>query len=122
MLSHDNLIFESRVICERIEIGKREVLVSYLPFSHVAAQLVDIYLVTTAAATTYFADKDALKGTLLKTLQEARPTRFLAVPRVWEKIQEKMLAIGAQSGFLKKSIGNWAKAQALEHNLKKIRG
>ncbi|XP_044764760.1 very long-chain-fatty-acid--CoA ligase bubblegum [Coccinella septempunctata] len=122
MLSHDNLVFDSRSIFERINIGPKEVLVSYLPFSHVAAQIIDMYVATTAAATLYFADKDALKGSLLKTLQEARPTKFIAVPRVWEKIQEKMLHIGSQSGFLKKSIASWAKAHALEYHLKKIQG
>ena len=43
---------------------------------------------------TYFADKNALKGTLTDTLKEVQPTLFFGVPRVWEKIQEKMVAIG----------------------------
>ncbi len=43
---------------------------------------------------TYFADKNALKGTLTETLKEVQPTLFFGVPRVWEKIQEKMVAIG----------------------------
>lgn len=122
MLSHDNLVFDSRAIFEKIDAGPNEMIVSYLPLSHVAAQIIDMYVATTAAATIFFADKDALKGSLVKTLQEAKPTKFIGVPRVWEKIQEKMLSIGAQSGFLKKSIANWAKAQALEHNLKKMKG
>ncbi|KAL3290030.1 hypothetical protein HHI36_023402 [Cryptolaemus montrouzieri] len=123
MLSHDNLTFDGRAIYERIDIDPgNEVVVSYLPFSHVAAQVVDMYLVMTAGGTLFFADKDALKGSLVKTLQEARPTKFLAVPRVWEKIQEKMISIGAQSGILKKTIANWAKDHALRHHLKKIKG
>lgn len=38
-----------------------EVVVSYLPLSHVAAQLVDIWLGVRFAMTTYFAEPDALK-------------------------------------------------------------
>ena len=34
-----------------------------------------------------------LQGTLLKTLVEAKPTLFFGVPRVYEKIQEKMMEV-----------------------------
>ena len=43
-----------------------------------------------AGATVYFADKNALKGSLVATLKEVRPTIFFGVPRIYEKIQEKM--------------------------------
>lgn len=43
-----------------------------------------------AGATLWFAEPTALQGTLVETLQECRPTFFLGVPRVWEKIEEKM--------------------------------
>lgn len=33
-------------------------------------------------------------GTLVDTLKEVLPTFFFGVPRVWEKMQEKMIAIG----------------------------
>ena len=55
-----------------------EVIVSYLPLSHIAGNMVDIWAVMFSKGTTYFADKSALKGTLVQTLQEARPTIFLA--------------------------------------------
>jgi len=38
-----------------------EVVVSYLPLSHVAAQLIDMWICAGFAMTTYFADPDALK-------------------------------------------------------------
>ena len=73
---------------------KVERLVSYLPLSHVAANILDIFVLMRCQSATYFADKNALKGTLTDTLKEAQPTLFFGVPRVWEKIQEKMVAIG----------------------------
>ncbi|GBG28556.1 Long-chain-fatty-acid--CoA ligase ACSBG2, partial [Hondaea fermentalgiana] len=43
-------------------------------------------------------------------LRAVRPTFFLAVPRVYEKIAEKLKAIGATSTGLKKVISTWAKS------------
>lgn len=124
MLSHDSLTWDSYTIGKRldqIQYGS-EVLVSFLPLSHVAAQMVDIFLTLQFACTVYFADKDAMKGTLVNTLQEAKPTRMLAVPRVYEKIQEKMMAVGAQSGAAKKMISSWAKSVTLQHHLNAMEG
>lgn len=124
MMSHDSLTWDSYSIGKRldqIQYGK-EVLVSFLPLSHIAAQMVDIFLSLQFACTVYFADKDAMKGTLINTLQEAKPTRLLGVPRVYEKIQEKMLAIGAQSGAAKKMISSWAKSVTLQHHMNAMDG
>jgi len=62
------------------------------------------------------------QGSLLKTLQEVRPTRILAVPRVWEKIYEKMQEVGRQSGPIKRAVATWAKGHGLQHNLDKMNG
>ena len=45
----------------------------------------------------YFALPDALKGTLAVQLQAVRPTLFFGVPRVWEKIYEKMMVIAKKT-------------------------
>lgn len=74
------------------------------------------------AATVYFADKNALKGSLLDTLVAARPTAFLGVPRVWEKIYEKMQAVARNNGPIKTWIATWAKAQGLQYNLDRMNG
>jgi len=42
-------------------------------------------------------------------LKDVRPTAFLGVPRVWEKIQEQMVAVGRSQGTLKRRIAVWAK-------------
>ena len=50
----------------------------------------------------YFCQPDALKGSLTVTMREVRPTLFFSVPRVWEKIQEKMVQMGRQTTGIKK--------------------
>ncbi|KAI4494503.1 hypothetical protein M0802_008824 [Mischocyttarus mexicanus] len=123
MLSHDNLIHDTRAVrkCADFELNYEKV-VSYLPLSHVAAQLVDIFLTMSLAATVYFADKNALKGSLVETLVVARPTAFLGVPRVWEKIYEKMQLVARNNSRVKTWIAGWAKAQGLLYNTNKMNG
>ncbi|XP_050345486.1 long-chain-fatty-acid--CoA ligase ACSBG2 isoform X2 [Nymphalis io] len=124
MLSHDNLTWDAFTISERVRDLRPtdECLVSFLPLSHVAAQVVDIYTTLINAVTVYFAQPDALKGSLVETLKEVRPTRFLAVPRVWEKMHEKIMAVGASSGTLKRYIATWAKDKGTQHHLARING
>lgn len=54
------------------------------------------------------------KGSLGETLREVRPTSFLGVPRVWEKMQERMKEIGAKTTGLRKKVADWAKGLGLE--------
>ncbi|XP_050720433.1 long-chain-fatty-acid--CoA ligase ACSBG2-like isoform X4 [Eriocheir sinensis] len=122
MLSHDNITWTAHANCINAEFhAGKEVIVSFLPLSHVAAQMADIYISMYAGATLYFAQPDALKGSLGQTLKEIRPTRFLGVPRVWEKIHEKMMEVGRKTTGVKKSIATWAKSVGIETNNRKQR-
>ncbi|CAL8126075.1 unnamed protein product [Orchesella dallaii] len=123
MLSHDNLTWltQETSLCANFE-GDHEEVVSYLPLSHIAAQTADIYIPLFTQATVHFADPDALKGTLINTLKEVQPTKFVAVPRVWEKMYEKLREIGRANTGLKLKLGNWAKEQGTLYNERKLRG
>jgi len=127
MISHDNIIFESvcvgKILLDTVGIGKepkQERILSYLPLSHVAGFMVDVCspMVMTATkqgwCTTFFARNYDLKaGTIKDRLNAARPTMFLGVPLVWEKVADKIRAIGAANTGMVKRIGDSAKATAL---------
>ncbi|XP_009992808.1 PREDICTED: long-chain-fatty-acid--CoA ligase ACSBG1 [Chaetura pelagica] len=57
------------------------------------------------------------QGSLIDTLKEVQPTSHMGVPRVWEKIMEKLKDASAQSGFMKKKMLSWAMSLSLERNL-----
>lgn len=125
MLSHDNLTwlaYEAATFSGLSEMGSVHELVSYLPLSHIAAQHVDIYQPLCMDGTIFFADSNALKGSLIDTLREIQPTVFMGVPRVYEKFYEKLMEIGSKNKGVTLKIANWAKHQATLHNEEKLAG
>lgn len=74
-------------------------LVSYLPMNHIAAQFLDAIVPTFNRTTVFMAKPDALQKSLSETMRIAKPTFFLAVPRVWEKISD-----GIDQSFLSLSV------------------
>jgi len=123
MLNHDNLTWTAQAgaTATELEFGQ-EIMISYLPLSHIAAQILDVFAILTVAGTIYFADRDALKGSLAKTLRSVRPTKFLAVPRVFEKMQEAMVGVGSRQNFIMRAIGGWAKGVTLQHHNDRMTG
>ena len=63
MYSHDNLTYASRVVTETYGWHK-ETVASFLPMSHIAATMFDLFMTVDGGGTVYCADKNALKGTL----------------------------------------------------------
>ncbi|XP_069137108.1 long-chain-fatty-acid--CoA ligase ACSBG2-like isoform X3 [Argopecten irradians] len=122
MLSHDNLVWTTQRVGEALNWGfnVEDLGVSYLPLSHVAAQINDIYIPLVHAMSVYFAQADALKGSLKDTLKEVRPTAFLGVPRVWEKFAEKIQEKSREAKGIKKKLGAWAKGKGKEGVMAKM--
>ncbi|OAF66820.1 hypothetical protein A3Q56_05438 [Intoshia linei] len=122
MLSHDNLVWTAKAfsneVAKEINISYgNERLVSYLPLSHIAAQILDIIAPILFGSTIYFAQPSALKGTLGLTLNEVEPTLFLGVPRVYEKINEKIMEKSISNPTILRKIGRWAKRQGYKQNI-----
>ena len=68
--------------------------ISYLPLCHIAERNFVEFAATAAEGTIYFVEN---LDTFAKNLASARPTHFLAVPRIWAKFQEGILQkIGGQ--------------------------
>ncbi|XP_033730956.1 long-chain-fatty-acid--CoA ligase ACSBG2-like, partial [Pecten maximus] len=121
MLSHDNLTWTAKYFGRHQgAVFQNEVFVSYLPLSHVAAQMIDLHIPMAYAVAVYFADRDALKGSLKNTLKEVRPTAFLGVPRVWEKFAEKLQEKSREAKGMKKKLGAWAKGKGKEGVMAKM--
>ena len=110
MITHHNIVWTAHKIVELCEADHREQLISYLPLSHIAEQMVSLMVPMVLGCTSWFAESLDQLG---DNLREVHPTIFVGVPRVWEKIQAKMVEAGARNPPLKKKIAAWARKQGL---------
>lgn len=118
MISHDNLIFEAKMMIRQypsFESNKEQRIISYLPLSHIAGTLLDIICPIVAASegkniNVNFARSDDLKkGTLVDRIKTIRPTLFFGVPRVWEKMKERIELSLSEKNSTKKKLINWSR-------------
>lgn len=117
MISHDNLWYNCHASLVPLKITERDCLVSYLPLSHIAAQMLDCQAPLFFGSKVGFATPDALQGALVKSFKKYKPTVAFGVPRVWEKIMDKMVAAGAanKSKFVNK-VKAWAKPKGAQNS------
>ncbi len=112
-LTHANIDAASRSVDETYPELRRfdYVCVSYLPLSHVAEQVFTNFMCLARGGTAYFcSDLSQVKDYLLA----ARPSIFLAVPRVWEKFEASMRSKLASAGRFKAKVAAWAMKTELD--------
>lgn len=63
-----------------------------------------------------------LQGTLIGTLKEVKPTIFLGVPRIWEKMQEMIKENSVKFSSLRKKVFSWGRVIGLKVNTKRMLG
>ena len=105
MLSHGALLWTADTISRLMAFTHRDSMVSYLPLSHIAEQLISIYGPVTLGTQVYFAE--ALER-LPDNLKEVQPTIFFGVPRIWEKFHAAVRGKIAQATGVKKHLLEWA--------------
>jgi long-chain acyl-CoA synthetase len=104
MLTHGNLASNLRYSTDGLDVRKDDISISFLPLSHVTARHLDYALYALEAVLAYCPKFDDLS----KAMKDVKPTVFLAVPRVYEKIRQ---AVEHKSTGFKKKILNWALAR-----------
>ena len=111
ILTHGNIASNLGMTADLVDMGPDDVAVSFLPLSHITARHVDYLLFQRGVTIAYCPNFDDLP----QALAEVRPTLFVAVPRVYEKIHNKILQT-TQGTKLK--IFNWALSVGQKHREK----
>ncbi|WP_339873335.1 AMP-dependent synthetase/ligase [Olleya marilimosa] len=111
MLSHDNLVSNALESFKRIpiELGSARAL-SFLPLCHVYERML-IYLYQYCGASIHYAPIDQIS----EYAQEVKPQVMTAVPRLLEKVYDKIIAKGAELTGIKKKLFFWAVDVGLQY-------
>jgi len=113
MLSHHNIVSNVKDCLAAIPVGKNEIVLSFLPLSHVFERTIN-YVYFAGCVSVYFAD--GLES-ISEHLQDIKPHYFTTVPRLLERVYEKIVKKGqALTGF-KKQLFFWSLKQAMENEL-----
>ncbi|XP_032163764.1 long-chain-fatty-acid--CoA ligase ACSBG2-like isoform X1 [Mustela erminea] len=122
MLSHDNITWTTLATAQRLSYKcppeAQEILVNYLPLSYMGAQLLDMWVSISVAGTLYFAPPDALRGSLIDTLREVKPTLFHGVPWVWDRLLDNLKTDQLSSSPFRRRVDQWAMGLGLRTNRK----
>ena len=102
MLTHGNLAANFLCSLNAFPFPEDATSVSFLPLSHITARHVDYALLHEGVALAYCPFLEDLP----RALQETKPSIFVAVPRVYEKI--RLQAEHTAQGFAKRHILDWA--------------
>jgi|TARA_B100000497_G_scaffold68881_1_gene77567 long-chain acyl-CoA synthetase len=105
MLSHHNIVENIKATADRLNIeGPGKKTISYLPVSHVFERTAGYYS-QMMGFSTYFAESIELLG---DNIREVRPSMMAVVPRLLEKIFDKIVDKGSNLTGLKKRLFFWA--------------
>ncbi|KGK30374.1 AMP-dependent synthetase/ligase [Cellulophaga baltica] len=104
MLSHENIVSNALGSFQRIpiEVGASRAL-SFLPLCHVYERML-IYLYQYCGCAIYYAPIDQIS----EYAQEVKPHVMTAVPRLLEKVYDKIIAKGTDLTGIKKKLFFWA--------------
>jgi long-chain acyl-CoA synthetase len=83
MLTHGNLLSNSLAALEVMSHGLDDLVLSWLPFTHIYARTVDHYICMASGAPVALAE---CADTLIQNLEDVQPTLFASVPRFYEKM------------------------------------
>ena len=115
MLSHKNILSQINDISSLINLKEHEIILSLLPLAHIFERtIMSFYL--SHAVSVYFVDEITNTGNLLKIV---RPTIMTAVPRLLDKIFNKIKLNISSKPLISRIIGLLAFSYAMKYDINK---
>jgi long-chain acyl-CoA synthetase len=100
MLTHGNIAANQNTCAREFPFGPGDACISFLPLSHITARALDYVMYGRGAQVIYCSQFDRLPY----AMREVRPSVFVGVPRVYEKIRQEVERRAALSVVKKKLL------------------
>jgi long-chain acyl-CoA synthetase len=113
MLTHNNILSNVMALYHIFPVDETCKCLSYLPVSHVYERT-NLYIYQYLGISTYYAEN---MGTIADNLKEIKPEMLTTVPRLLEKIYDKIIAKGRKLKGVQRSIFFWAVDLGLNYDL-----
>ncbi len=114
MLSHNNILSNVLACQPRIPADQHSRVLTFLPVCHIYERMLH-YLYIHLGASIYFAES---LDTIGDNIREVKPHVFTAVPRLLEKVFDKIMAKGDELTGIKRKLFFWAVELAEEYDVK----
>lgn len=114
MLSHHNLLSNVESCTDPIPADENSRCLSFLPVCHVYERMLH-YLYMKVGCSIYFAES---LETIGDNIREVKPHVFTAVPRLIEKVYDKIIAKGDELSGVKKALFFWAVKLGEQYDVK----
>ena len=113
MLSHRNIFSNVHASIPRIPVNNEHTALSFLPICHVYERML-VYLYQILGISVYFAES---MDTIGDDLKDVKPHVFTAVPRLLEKVYDKIIAKGDELTGVKRKLFFWAVSLGNEYDV-----
>jgi long-chain acyl-CoA synthetase len=113
MLSHNNIMSNVTAAEKVCPVKSNHRILSFLPLSHIFERML-IYMYQYVGASIYYAES---METIGDNLKEVKPFAFSTVPRLLEKVYDKIVGKGHELSGIKKMLFFWALKLGLRYEL-----
>jgi len=104
VLTHANLASNIQACDHLFDFNSRDVSMAFLPLAHIFERTIDFYYMSQGVSIAYAESYDSLP----QNLRELRPTLMAVVPRLVEKIREKVVEEVRRLPASKQRLFGWA--------------
>lgn len=118
MLSHRNIVSNAFASLPCFPPGNNFRTLSFLPLNHILEKTLS-YIYFFRGASIYYAES---LDTIAANLREVQPNMFTTVPRLLEKVYDRIMAKGAELTGVKKRLFFWAHELATRFEINKNQG